>query len=122
MLYNQQEKSNLLIPLHHSSELFQRVSDGEKIFVDGVQDSIPGFSITHHENDKFYSMQDNIMEIILSELIREDWKTVRTKDMLNDPKLYDRSYSLPEVLKHEKYLNEVHAYATKIAPKIVDTT
>ena len=28
-----------------SSELFQKVSDGEKVFVERVQGSIPGFSI-----------------------------------------------------------------------------
>ena len=43
-----------------------------------------------------------------------------TKDLLNDPKTYDRSYSLPEVLEHDKYPEEVHAYAAKIAPNAVD--
>jgi hypothetical protein len=45
---------------------------------------------------------------------------MQTKDLLNDPKTYDRSYSLPEELEHDKYPEEVHAYAAKITPNAVD--
>ena len=140
-----------------SSELFQRVSDGEKVFVEGVNDSIPGFSIAYQENDdifikegsnmfiehitvekykkkldhlsqsaasynRFDSILDNITEIFLHELIREDEERMQTNDMLNYTKTYDRSYSFPEVLELEddKYPDEVHAYAAKIAPNVVD--
>ena len=48
-------------------------------------------------------MLDNIKEIILNELIREDEEIMQTKGMLNDPKTYDRSYSLLKVLEHVKY-------------------
>ena len=65
-------------------------------------------------------MQDNLKEIILNQLIQEDEERMRTKDLLNDPKTYDRSYCLPEVLEHDKYPEEVHAYAAKIAPNAVD--
>jgi hypothetical protein len=37
-----------------SSELFQKVANGEKICVEGVDDSIPGFSITYQENDDMF--------------------------------------------------------------------
>ena len=69
---------------------------------------------------KFYSMQDNIKEIILNELIRGDEERMRTNDMLNDPRTYDRSDSLPEVLEHDKYPDEAHAYVAKTAPNVVD--
>jgi hypothetical protein len=65
-------------------------------------------------------MQDNLKEIILNQLIQEDEERMQAKDLLNDPKTYDRSYSLPEVLEHDKYPEEVHAYAAKIAPNAVD--
>ena len=42
-----------------SSELFQRVADGEKIFVEGVKDVIPGFSITYQENDDMFIKEDS---------------------------------------------------------------
>jgi hypothetical protein len=70
--------------------------------------------------NKFYSMQENLKEIILNELIREDEERMRTKDMLNDSSTYDRSYSFPEILEHDKYPDEVHAYTAKVAPNAVD--
>ena len=138
-----------------SSELFQKVSDGEKVFVEGVKDSFPGFSISYQENEdmfikegsnmfvehitvedfrkkldniyqstesptKFYSIQDSIKEIILNELIQEDEERMRTKDLLSDSRTYDRSFSFPEVLEHDKYSDEVHAYTAKIAPNVFD--
>ncbi len=45
---------------------------------------------------------------------------MRSKDLLHDPKSYYRSYSLPEVLGYDKYREEVHAYAVKITPIVVD--
>ena len=42
-----------------SSELFQTVADGEKIFVEGVKDVIPGFSITYQENDDMFIKEDS---------------------------------------------------------------
>ena len=39
---------------------------------------------------------------------------------MNDPKTYDRSYSLHEVLEHGNHPEEIHAYAAKIAPNVVD--
>ncbi len=67
-------------------------------------------------------MQDNLKEIILNGLIQEDSdeERMQTKDLLDDPKTYDRSYSLPTTLEHDKYPEEVHAYAPKIAPNVVD--
>jgi hypothetical protein len=38
----------------HYSKLFQKLLNGEKIFVERVEDSIPGFSISFQDNeDKF---------------------------------------------------------------------
>ncbi len=67
----------------------------------------------------FYSMQDNLKEIILINLFRK-MRRGCNKRLLNDPKTYHRSYSLPEVLEHDKHPEEVHAYAAKIAPNPVD--
>ncbi len=56
----------------------------------------------------------------LNELIQEDGESMLIKDFLNDPKSYDRSYSLPEVLKNDMYTGEVHIYAAKRTPVFVD--
>jgi hypothetical protein len=53
-------------------------------------------------------------------LFRKMRRGCKQKSFLNDPKTYDRSYTLPEVLEHDKYPGEIHAYAAKIAPKAVD--
>ena len=45
---------------------------------------------------------------------------MRTKDLLSDSRTYDRSFSFPEVLEHDKYSDEVHAYTAKIAPNVFD--
>ena len=45
-----------------SSELFQKVSDGEKIFVEGVKDLIPGFSITYQENDDITEVVETLFQ------------------------------------------------------------
>ena len=47
-----------------SSELFQKVSNGEKVFVEGVKGSIPGFSITYQENDDMFIKEDMYVENI----------------------------------------------------------
>jgi len=44
-----------------SSELFQKLSNGEKVFVEGVKDSIPGFSITFQDNEDMFIKEDNAM-------------------------------------------------------------
>ena len=136
-----------------SSELFQKVSNGEKVFVEGVKGSIPGFSITYQENDDMFikedmyvehisvtdfkkklddiyrstespnqynSIHDNIKDIILNDLIREDEERNRGKDVWKDQQTYDRSFSCPEVLEPEKFPGEVHAYAARIIPNVLD--
>ncbi len=65
-------------------------------------------------------MQDNLKKIILIQIIQEDEERMQKRDLLNDPKTYDRSYSLPEVLEYDKYPEEVHAYAANIAPNAVN--
>ncbi len=37
------------------------MSNGEKIFVEGVKDSIPGFSITFQDNEDMFIKEDNTM-------------------------------------------------------------
>jgi hypothetical protein len=44
-----------------SSELFQKLSNGEKVFVEGVKDSIPGFSITFQDNEDMFIKEDKAM-------------------------------------------------------------
>ena len=44
-------KSGEEITYVDSSELLQKVSTGKKVFVEGVEGSIPGFSIAYQEND-----------------------------------------------------------------------
>ena len=41
-----------------SSELFQKVSDGEKVFVEGVQGSIPGFFISFQDEEDMFIKKD----------------------------------------------------------------
>ena len=41
-----------------SSELFNKVSNGEKVFVEGVKDLIPGFSITYQEGDDVFIKEE----------------------------------------------------------------
>jgi hypothetical protein len=136
-----------------SSELFQKVADGEKVFVEGVQGSIPGFSISFQDEEdmfikkdgnmfvehitvqefkqklddiyrttesptQFYSIHDNIKEIIMNDLIREDEERMRSKDVWKSQSTYDRSFPLPEVLEHDKYPEEVHAYAARTVPNV----
>ena len=40
------------------SELFRKVSNGEKVLVEGVEGSIPGFSIAYQENDDMFTKED----------------------------------------------------------------
>ena len=37
---------------------------------------------------------------------------------MEDKQAYDRSFSFPEVLEHDKYPEEVHAYAAKTVPNV----
>ena len=47
-----------------SSELFQKVSNGEKVFVEGVEGSIPGLSISYQVNDDMFITEDIFVENI----------------------------------------------------------
>jgi hypothetical protein len=129
--------------------------DGEKIFVEGGKDSIPGFSITFQNNEdlfikednamyvqhitvdefknnldsiyrstesqsQFYSIHDNIKDIILKDLTQKDEEQMQSKDIWKVNQAYDRSFSIPEILKHDKYPEEVHAYAAKTVPNVFD--
>ncbi len=47
-----------------SRELFEKVSKGEKLFVQGIKDSIPGFSITYQENDDVFIKESVYVEHI----------------------------------------------------------
>ncbi len=39
------------------------MSNGEKIFVEGVKDSIPGFSTTFQDNEDMFIKEDNAMYV-----------------------------------------------------------
>ncbi len=62
----------------------------------------------------------SIRDIILKDLIREEEERMQTKDVWKDHQTYDRSFSFPEVLEHDKYIEEVHAYAEKTIPNSFD--
>ncbi len=47
-----------------SSELFQKVSNRGKVFVEEIKGSIPGFSITCQENDGMCLKEDMFVEHI----------------------------------------------------------
>ena len=44
-----------------SSQLFQKVADGEKVFVERVQGSIPGFSISFQDDEDIFIKKDGNM-------------------------------------------------------------
>jgi hypothetical protein len=46
-----------------SSELFQKLSNGENIFVEEVEDSIPGFSITFQNNEGLLIKGENAIYV-----------------------------------------------------------
>ncbi len=74
----------------------------------------------HQLPSQFYSVHwhDNIREIILKDLIRKDEERMQTKDVWKVHRTYDRSFSFPEVLEHDKYPEDVRAYAAKTIPNI----
>jgi hypothetical protein len=62
---------------------------------------------------QFYSVHDNIRDIILNDLIREYEERMQTKDVWTDHQTHDISFPFPEVLKHDKYPEEFHAMLQK---------
>jgi hypothetical protein len=54
----------------------------------------------------------------MNNLIREDEERMRSKDVWKSQSTYDRSFSLPEVLEHDKHPEEVHAYAARTVPNV----
>ncbi len=45
---------------------------------------------------------------------------MQSKDIWKDKQAYDRSFSFPEILDHDKYPEEVYAYAAKTVPNVFD--
>ena len=70
--------------------------------------------------EQYTKIQDDIREIILNDLIREDEENMQAKDVWNNRNTYDRSFSFPEVLEHDSHPEEVHAYAARLAPNLFD--
>jgi hypothetical protein len=69
---------------------------------------------------QFHSVHDNIRDIILKDLIREHEERMQKKNVWKDNQTHDKSFSFPEVLEHDKYPEEVHAYAAKTIPNNFD--
>ena len=44
-----------------SSELFQKVSNGERVFVEGISESTPGFSIFFQDQEDVFIKKDGKM-------------------------------------------------------------
>ncbi len=61
-----------------------------------------------------YAVHDNIRDIILKDIIREDEERMQTRDVWKDHQTYDRSFSFPEVLEYDKYPDEVYTYAANL--------
>jgi hypothetical protein len=69
---------------------------------------------------QFYYVHDNIRDLIRWDLIREDEERMQTKAAWKDHQTYDRSFSFPEALEHDKHPEEVNAYAAKTIPNGFD--
>ncbi len=66
------------------------------------------------------SQYNSLRLVCKNDLIRADEERMRSKDVLEDHQTYNRSFSCPEVFQHDKYPGEVHEYAARIAPNILD--
>ncbi len=79
-----------------SSELFQKVSNGEKIFVEGLKDSIPGFSITFQDDEDMFIKEDNavyVQNITVDEFKKKLDSIYRSTESLN------QFYSIHDTIK-----------------------
>ena len=65
-------------------------------------------------------IHDNIKDIILNYLVREEEERMRKNDVWKDQHAFDRSFSCPAVPEHDKYSEEVHLYTARIAPHVFD--
>ncbi len=75
----------------------------QHITVDEFKKKLDSIYRSTYPPSQFYSIHDNIKHIILKDLIREDEKRMHSKDVWNNYQAYDRSFSFPEVLEHDKY-------------------
>ena len=92
----------------------------EHITVEDFKKKLDNIYRTTESPSQYNSIHDNIKEIILNDLIREDEEKAKAKDVWTETNTYDRAFSFPEVIEHEKIPEEVHAYAAKIVPNVVD--
>jgi hypothetical protein len=69
---------------------------------------------------QFYSVHDNIGDIILKNLIREYEERMQTKDDWKDHQPNDRSFLFPEVLEHDKYPNMNKECKQRMFGKIIN--
>ena len=90
----------------------------EQITVQEFKQKLDDIYRTTESPTQFYSVHDNIKEIIMNDLIREDEEKMRSKDVWKNQTTYDRSFNLPDVLEHDKHPEEVHAYAARTAPNV----
>ncbi len=70
-------------------------------------------------------IHDNIKDTILNDLIREDEERIRGNDVCKDQQTHDRSFSescpgVLDSLEHDKFPEEVHSYAARIIPNVLD--
>ena len=92
----------------------------EHVIVNDVKKKLNEIYSSTESMSQYNEIQDNLKEIILRDLIREDEEKMRQKSIWKDNQMYDRSYSFPEVLEHDKYPEEVHAFAARTVPNTFD--
>ena len=92
----------------------------EHISVAEFKDKLDEIYRSTESPSQYNAIHDNIKDIILNDLIREDEERMRKKDVWKDQQTYDRSFSCPAVLEHDQFPEGVHAYTARIAPNVFD--
>ncbi len=94
-----------------SSGLFQKVSDGEnlKIFVEGVKDLIPGFSITYQENYMFIKEGSNMF---VEHITVEDFKK-KLDSIYQSTASPNKFYSMQVIARQSQGDNSERTYSRR---------
>jgi hypothetical protein len=92
----------------------------EHISVEEFKKKLHDLYLSTELPSQYVTIQEDIKEIILNDLIREDEEKAQAKDVWNNQNKYDRSFSFPEVLEHDDHPEKVHAYAAKLVPNLFD--
>ena len=69
---------------------------------------------------EYNKVRDNIKQVILNDLIREDEERMQSMDVLDENTLYNTSFSLNATLKHDQHPDILYAFKAKTSPNIFD--